>query len=214
MIILYWRLSLQIKKTHVKNNIIETSRKLFMTQEYNKVTMKSIADSSGGSVSNIYSYFKSKTELFDAVVAEGYEALERFRQEHTTEIVWTNQDSWTIKSEANRYQELVNLFYKHRSIFIILILKSKGSKHENFYENFIQEIIERKQYIVEELQKRGLLLLKKQFPKHLTETYVRSFMIKIVNEFKRELPKCELHKQIYELTELFFIGFNGYRTNN
>ena len=205
---------MQIKKTHVKDNMIETSRRLFMTQEYNKVTMKSIADSVGGSVSNIYSYFKSKTELFDAIVAEGYEALERFRQEHTTEIVWTNQDSWTIQSEANRYQELVNLFYNHRSVFTILILKSKGSKHENFYENFIQEIIERKQYIVEELQKRGLHLLKKQFPKHLIETYVRSFMIKIVNEFRKDLPKCELHKQIYELTEFFFIGLNGYRTNS
>ncbi|MCG8482617.1 MAG: TetR/AcrR family transcriptional regulator [Clostridia bacterium] len=202
---------MQIKKAHVKDNIIKTSRKLFMTQGYNKVTMKSIADSSGVSVSNIYTYFKSKTELFDAVVAEGYEALERFRQKHTTEIVWTNQDSWTIQSEANRYQELINLFYDHRSVFIILIVKSKGSKHENFYENLIQEIIQRKQYVVEASQKRGLLLLKKPFPNHLIETYVRSFMIKIVNEFKRELPKCELQEQIYELTELFFIGFKGYR---
>lgn len=53
-----------------KNDIIQEARRLFHTQGYDSTTMQNIMDNLGIAKGTIYHYFKSKEDLFEAVIED------------------------------------------------------------------------------------------------------------------------------------------------
>lgn len=63
-----------------KLEIISAARELFQSKGYDKVTMQDVMDSVGIAKGTIYHYFKSKEELFEAVIEEIVEtSIERMQ---------------------------------------------------------------------------------------------------------------------------------------
>lgn len=54
----------QVKKAHVRENLIQNAYALFRHKGYSQCSMADIATASGMSVANIYVYFPSKLDLF------------------------------------------------------------------------------------------------------------------------------------------------------
>lgn len=54
--------------TDRKSELVETARHLFQTKGYDDVTMQDVMDTLGIAKGTIYHYFKSKDELFEAVI--------------------------------------------------------------------------------------------------------------------------------------------------
>ncbi len=57
----------QIKKTEVRDAILEAAAQLFAASDYNRATLPKIAAAAGISTSTVYVYFKSKLEIAIAV---------------------------------------------------------------------------------------------------------------------------------------------------
>ena len=53
-----------------KSEIVKAARHLFQTKEYDKATMQDVMNSLGIAKGTIYHYFKSKDELFEAVIED------------------------------------------------------------------------------------------------------------------------------------------------
>lgn len=64
-----------VVKDKVRADIVNVARKIFTHQGFKKTTMEDVARASGKGKSSIYYYFKSKEEIFEAVVEKEAEEL-------------------------------------------------------------------------------------------------------------------------------------------
>lgn len=64
-----------VVKDKIRADIVRVARKIFTSQGFKKTTMEDVARASGKGKSSIYYYFKSKEEIFEAVVEKEAEEL-------------------------------------------------------------------------------------------------------------------------------------------
>lgn len=64
-----------VVKDKIRADIVNVARKIFTHQGFKKTTMEDVARASGKGKSSIYYYFKSKEEIFEAVVEKEAEEL-------------------------------------------------------------------------------------------------------------------------------------------
>jgi len=74
--------SRQLQAIQMKQKILETTIRLYQTQDYESVTIADICRAAEISTGNFYHYFKSK----DDVLYEGYEKLNRHFEENADEL--------------------------------------------------------------------------------------------------------------------------------
>lgn len=127
----------QVLKEEIRENILKAALQEFYDNGYKAATMRSIAEKTKIPAGLIYSYYKNKEALFNAVL---YPVLYDWERVLTAEDDSHNEDG--IYGLSNTETEcLLNLF-EHRQEFIILIDKSEGTKYKHEKERFIQEIEE------------------------------------------------------------------------
>ncbi len=63
--------------TKTRNNIVDEARELFAARGVDNTTINDIAESSGISRRTVYTYFKSKEDIYQAVIAGELETLTR-----------------------------------------------------------------------------------------------------------------------------------------
>ena len=61
-------MNLSVKRKQERIRIIETAREVFKKYGFKKATMNDIADAAGKAKSSVYYYFKSKDEVYNAVI--------------------------------------------------------------------------------------------------------------------------------------------------
>jgi AcrR family transcriptional regulator len=77
------------EKREMREVILETARKLFVEEGFDKVTIRRIAEKIEYSPATIYLYFKDKDEILFALHSEGFEKF--YKQQQT---VLSIQDPW------------------------------------------------------------------------------------------------------------------------
>ena len=71
--LIYKKYSMAVEKT--RNKLIEVARTLFAKQGIEETTMNDIALASGKGRRTLYTYFKSKEDIYDAVVQDELELM-------------------------------------------------------------------------------------------------------------------------------------------
>jgi AcrR family transcriptional regulator len=131
---------LQILKDEVKNKIIEAAVEEFLVNGYANSSLRTIAAQAGITIGNIYSYFSSKDDLFETVVAPAWDALERL-------MALEFPGNGNAKTDANIFMEISNkiceAFIANKQRFFILMNGSAGSRFENTVERITEFISNR-----------------------------------------------------------------------
>lgn len=126
----------QVLKDDIRENILKAALKEFFEKGYKSAAMRNIAENAKIPTGLIYSYYKNKEALFDAVLSPVLYDWERVMEagdaNHSKEIYGL--------SNAET-QCLLNLF-EHRMECIILFDKSDGTKYEKEKDRFIGAIEE------------------------------------------------------------------------
>lgn len=130
----------QVLKDEIRENILKAALQEFYQEGYKSAAMRNIAENAKIPTGLIYSYYKNKQALFDAVLRPVLYDWERVltaggenKGKHTNSEIYG-----LSKAET---ECILNLF-DHRQEFIILIDKSDGTKYENEKERFIKDIEE------------------------------------------------------------------------
>lgn len=125
----------QVLKEEIRENILKAALQEFFDNGYKSAAMRNIAVKAKIPTGLIYSYYKNKDSLFNAVLQPVLYDWERVL---SVEDDTHNENEIYGLSKAET-ECLMNLF-KHRKEFIILIDKSSGTKYANEKERFIQDI--------------------------------------------------------------------------
>jgi AcrR family transcriptional regulator len=126
----------QVLKDEIRENILKAALQEFYEKGYRPAAMREIAGRAKIPTGLIYSYYKNKESLFEAVlrpVLYDWERVLTARDDGHSEVVYGLSRAET--------ECLLNLF-EHRQECIILFDKSGGTKYETEKDRFIAAIEE------------------------------------------------------------------------
>ena len=128
----------QVLKEEIREKILKAALEEFYCRGYKSSAMRNIAEKAKIPTGLIYSYYKNKEALFDAVlrpVVYDWERVLTSGEEKTNK----HRDTEIYGLSKAEIECLLNLF-EHRKEFIILIDKSDGTIYEHEKERFVQDI--------------------------------------------------------------------------
>jgi len=128
---------MQILKDHHRISILEAAMTEFQTHGFERATMRAIALEAKMSVSNLYKYFSSKHQLFEALVGEyarAYMANTSAFLEEEVDDIYTEENMRAVT------ERLVRAIWMHRRRFSLLTTKSHGTPYGDFKQGLILEL--------------------------------------------------------------------------
>jgi len=132
----------------VKNRIIEVAQDIFKRYGFRKSTMDEIAAAAGKGKSTLYHYFKSKEEVFAAVIEK--ESNTMFRE--LNKIITANIDCKTkIKKYITTRMELINELSNLYSA-----IKADYLNHFNFIQKYRVKYDEYELLFIEQILQDGI----------------------------------------------------------
>jgi AcrR family transcriptional regulator len=134
----------QRPKPRVRDGIVAGAGALFAEIGYEATTMAAVASRAGTSIGNVYKYFESKEQLFDAVVpAEFARTLKRMTRQRV-EALGAARDVRELAPDA-RYHvlagELLDHCLLHRERVVILLGRPEGTPFASFADDFAKRLV-------------------------------------------------------------------------
>lgn len=133
---------MQVKKDTINHRILETARKEFLSQGYQKTTMRSIARKSRITTSNIYNYFDSKDDLFIAIVKPTLDRITGSLDEIEKVSHEQGHSLLSYPSMKRQFESVIQFINSHREDLNLILFKSYGSRIQNIKEEFINRTTE------------------------------------------------------------------------
>jgi AcrR family transcriptional regulator len=130
----------QVLKAEVRERIVQAALAGFAKAGFTATTMSDIARGAGMAVANLYRYYPSKEELFEAAVpaslVERFEALlEQSVRAHALLAGAVNP------ADGGAGSELLDFWIEHRLVVVTLLDRSVGSIHEGFGQRFVARLV-------------------------------------------------------------------------
>jgi AcrR family transcriptional regulator len=130
----------QVLKAEVRDRILSAALAAFAQSGFAATTMSEIARRADMAVANLYRYYPSKGELFDAAVPRALvtrfeQLLERSVRAHA------HLAGLTRPVDAAAAGELLDFWIAHRLVVVILLDRAQGSVHEDFAARFVERLV-------------------------------------------------------------------------
>jgi AcrR family transcriptional regulator len=130
----------QVQKPEVRQRIIQSALVAFSRAGYVATTMNEIARDAGMAVANLYRYYASKEELFDAAVPR--ELVDRFDHLLEKSVESHAHLAGLMHTEdSGGGRELLDFWIEQRLAIVILLDRSEGSSHESFPVRFTERLV-------------------------------------------------------------------------
>lgn len=177
-------------KTESHIRIVEAAKKEFLKYGFTDASLRRIASEAKIQVSGLYKHFSSKEDMFESLVkpvVEGfYDLYSRIEGEYFGDIerVAKSHD-WEGMGETVRAMEYM---YDHLDEFVLIVMKSQGTK----YEDFTHEIAELEEEVtlryMDQLKKAGFPV--KDFDRNefhlLVTAFVDALFLPLSHGFTKE----------------------------
>lgn len=161
------------------NRILTAARNEFIKKGFKDASMRTIAKHAKIGLSNIYNYFKSKDDLFLAVVKPAKDELYHFiEQQHTEEHMDFNRMS-TFSYMEDMIEPYIQIIFKYKAEFRLLLYRSEGSSLKNFRDSFAD--------FLTHISNDYMIIVRKKYPKagELSDFLIHvlsSLMVNILGE--------------------------------
>lgn len=130
---------MQVKKSEIREEILNTARKEFLAHGFQGTTMRVIARKSGITTSNIYNYFKNKDDLFVELVKPTLNKI-TFALEEMVHFDYKKDKSiWDYQAKKKQFAQIIIFIDSHRNDLNLILFKSFGSSIQDFREVFIEK---------------------------------------------------------------------------
>ncbi len=146
-----------VQKDEVRSRIISVASKIFIRFGYRKTTMEEIAMATRKGKSSIYYYFKSKEDIFRAVVEKEAEELKRDLADAVEKVedpidqlkTYLLFRTHKLKTLTNFYTALKSDYLSHLE-FIERIRSEYDQDEINLVKNILQSGMERNEFVIDD----------------------------------------------------------------
>jgi len=123
----------------VTESIISAARKEFLESGYLNASLRKISADCNVSTHTIYTRFKDKEGLLDAVVSEAAEGLRQIYESAVDEVKPEDSVSEAEKKSDDGTEKFLTFVYEHFEDFKIIICKAAGTKYEDYMNQLIKK---------------------------------------------------------------------------
>lgn len=128
-------------ETTTCQNILDAGRKEFLAKGFRAASLRNMVKEAGVTTGAFYGYYKSKEELFDALVEEPAAVfLESFKESQAEfEELTPEEQQKQMGKKSGDCLELITMYvYEHLEAFRLILCCAEGTKYENFVHNLVQ----------------------------------------------------------------------------
>lgn len=123
-----------------KEKLLAAGKKEFLEKGYMKASLRNICKSAGVTTGALYFFFKDKEDLFACLVEEPigrlYEVINPHFMDEINQAEGGMKADFTHDLEAAR--QIIHLIYQYYDEFILVIIKSQGSRFEHIVDRFVE----------------------------------------------------------------------------
>ena len=153
-------------KLKVKGLIIEVARNVFSQYGYKKTTMDDIAEGARKGKSSIYYYFKSKEEIYEAVVdTESNMLFDNILSQIEKPVPASEKFRLYVLTRLNKIRELTNFYTVMKSeslhqLDFIVELRNKYHKREiGILQNILNEGVKSREFSIQDSELAAIALV-------------------------------------------------------
>lgn len=203
----------QILKEESRIAIIEAAKQEFLEKGYKGASMRSIAKKSHMTVGNLYRYFKNKEAINLSIVGPTFKEIDNALKSLTSNNVSMETRVFNLKPNLNDLKQvldqlsekLVDIYYKSKTEFNILMLHSKLNEEiTSWFSQIIDSLISQS-FLMQDIDSNKDMLSKayaeaifsgircifkdanteKKNLKVIVKTYMRSFVYMLDSDLQR-----------------------------
>ena len=141
-----------------KQAILDAGESEFLNKGFHAASLRNIVKDAGVTTGAFYGYYKSKEELFDALVAEPYNTLmKRFLKAQDTFATLPPEEQpanmGNISGECMDW--MVDYIYEHLNAFQLLLCCAEGTRYEQFLHTLAEIEVDATHRFLEVLRRLG-----------------------------------------------------------
>ena len=122
------------EKTGVTEALIKSAKREFLTYGFNDSSLRRISADSGVSTNSIYTRFKDKAGLFEAVVATAADGLMELYLAHIRPALDAMDMDVAIQQGNEGTDEVLDYIFRYKEEFILLFCHSQSTKYQDYFD--------------------------------------------------------------------------------
>lgn len=150
-----------VRQKHIDDQLLNSAKECFLEKGYLTTMLRDVCQKAGVTTGALYKRYKSKEELFDAVVEPAVQKLNDIVNSMENQDISRYSDEQLLKPWVLNEQNIQYWFTMLEEIkdgFILLVSnKSDGSRYANFHHEWVQKLTEIDFKYIEEMKKRDLM---------------------------------------------------------
>ncbi|HBE79264.1 MAG TPA: hypothetical protein DDW65_16050 [Firmicutes bacterium] len=125
---------LQVLKEEIRDKILQIAAQEFLEKGFQSSSTREIAARVNISKGNLYNYFSSKENLFNALLSAFYQEFNSFLKQ-----LWAHEtgENFTLENVEWMARTVAEFIQEHRQEFILIMDKSEGTKYAGFKKETI-----------------------------------------------------------------------------
>ena len=190
--------------------IIMVSEKEFLDKGFRGASLRAIVKKAGVTTGAFYGYFKSKEELFDALVKEhATHLLEFFSNilEEFKNMPLEQQLSSMAEVSSLGLKKMFEYIWEHKMTFELIVKSSDGTKYENFIQEISQKDIESTDDFYRILEMQGKSV--ERIDPLIEQIVINSTFTSFFNLILRDIPKEEAKRGLLQMFKFYRGGWNS-----
>ena len=138
--------------------LLKSAREQFLAKGFANASVQEICKNAGVTTGALYTRYKGKEELFEAVVEDAVQVLNDIAKAAETDIEHLSDRDLLAPwyADAAGLSRFFDLFEGVRDSFILLLTCAEGTKYRHFHHDFAQQLTEIDYRYYAEAHRRGL----------------------------------------------------------
>lgn len=138
--------------------ILEAARREFLAKGFRSASLRNIVKTAGVTTGAFYGYYKSKEELFDALVGGQYEyVMNRYKEAHESfaGLPIEEQPAQLGKLSAGCMNDILLHAFEHKEEYRLLLQCSEGTRYSHMIDDMVEIEVEATHRFYEVLEELG-----------------------------------------------------------
>ena len=157
----------------IDEKIVAAAKVEFHAKGFKEASLRDICGKAGVTTGALYKRYAGKEQLFQAVVAQTMDDLDKFA-ERQGDYDFTNTSDEELCSmcdlsgQEEWLLEWLRFLYERRDDIFLLLARSGNSQYANFQHDWVERVMETNYPLLEEVERRGLT----EFPSSKRELHI------------------------------------------
>ena len=199
-----------MKEAGTLERILEVAVEEFLAKGFGGASLRSIVKNAGVTTGAFYGYFKSKEELFDALVKEHADHIKDIYDRILSEFEKIPPEQQKLSMDDYSFTGLKEMFdyiWDHKIPFRLIFKSAAGTRYENFLQEIAQKDMDSTEDFYSLLESQGTRV--ERIDPLIEQIVITGTFSAFFTLILRDIPKAEAERGLSQMFRFYRGGWNG-----